>query len=130
MAWEHRELNEAACVSLWISLDAIHSIILQRLRRAGKPKPTSRDASDYVTSLYGIHFEDSLFEDDYYNRIRVIHPDNRFGPEARPQLLADDFYDLRHLVVELFHHLITGEATKLSPEPREFMGHVFHIRPL
>jgi hypothetical protein len=129
MAWEHRELNEAACVSLWISLDSIHSLILAKLRNEGIGKATSQDASNYITSLYDVDFEGSIFENDYYNRIRVIHPDNRFGPEARPQLTADDFYELRHLVVELFHHLITGEPTKPATEPK-FQGHAFHFRPL
>jgi hypothetical protein len=130
MAWQHRELQEAACISLWISLDAILSLILTRLRKAGRVNPTSQDAADYVSALYGVDFQGSFFENDYYNRIRVIHPDNRFGPEARPQLQADDFYELRHVVVELFHHLITGEPTKTTSEPGEFQGHAFHVRPL
>lgn len=130
MAWEHRELNEAACISLWISLDAIHSLVLQRLRTQGKANPRSQDASDYIASLYGVTFDGSLFEDDYSNRIRAIHPDNRFRAEARPQFLADDFCELRHLVVELFHALITGAPTKLSTGDGEFRGHAFHSRPL
>jgi hypothetical protein len=130
MAWEHLELNEAGCVSLWISLDAIHSLILQRLIREGRTNPTSQDASNYIASRYGIDFEGSIFEDDHYNRIRVIHPENRFGAEARPQLLADDFYELRHLVVELFHFLVTGVPTNPSGDNGEFKGHAFHRRPL
>ncbi|MBZ5527039.1 MAG: hypothetical protein LAN71_03930 [Acidobacteriia bacterium] len=130
MAWEHRELNEAACVFLWISLDAIHSLILQRLRKEGKVNPTSQDVSNYVAARYGVEFEESLFEYDYENRIRVLHPDNRFGAEARPQLEADDFYELRHLVIELFHFLITDTPTNPGPGPYEFKGHVFHQRPL
>jgi hypothetical protein len=128
MAWNHRELNEAACISLWISFDAVHSLILQRLRKQGKANPTSQDASDYVASLYGLSVEDSLFENDHYNRIRTIHPDNRFGAEARPQLQAEDFYELRHTIIELFHHLVTGAPTKLGPD-NEFRGHAFHQRP-
>jgi hypothetical protein len=130
MAWEHRELNEAACISLWISLDAIHSLVLQKLRNQGKSNPTSQDASNYVAGAYGVDLPDgSFFEDDYYNRIRAIHPDNRFGAEARPQFLADDFYELRHVVIELFHNLVTGMPTKLSSEPGD-RGHAFHLRPL
>jgi hypothetical protein len=128
MAWNHRELNEAACISLWISLDAIHSLILQRLKAQGNRDPKSKDASDYIAAAYGIEIEDSIFADDYSNRIRAIHPDNRFGAEARPQFLADDFYELRHFVIELFHYLVTGRETKAGPV--EFRGHAFHRKPL
>ena len=130
MAWEHAEFREAACVSLWISLDAIHSLVLQRLLREGNTNPTSEDASNYIASRYGINLEGSIFEDDYYNRIRVIHPNNRFGAEARPQLLADDFYELRHLVIELFHFLVTGAPTNPQYGSDEHEGHAFHHRPL
>lgn len=132
MAWAHRELNEAACISLWISLDAVHSLVLHTLRRKGKTNPTSRDASDYVSSLYGADLDedDSLFKYDYENRIRLIHPDSKFGAEARPQLLADDFYELRHVVIELFHLLVTGAPTKSSPGDSESHGHAYHRRPL
>ena len=61
MAWNHRELNEAACISLWISLDAIHSLILQRLKAQGNRDPKSKDASDYIAAVYGIEIEDSIF---------------------------------------------------------------------
>jgi hypothetical protein len=128
MAWEHEEFMEAACVSLWISLDAIHSLIRERLIREGKTNPTSLDASNYIASEYGIHLEGSIFEDDYENRIRVIHPDNKFGAEARPQLLADDFYELRHLVIELFHFLVTGDPTNPMSCSDDRYGHAFHQR--
>jgi len=128
MAWEHGEFREAACVSLWISLDAIHSLIRARLIREGKTNPTSQDASNYIASHYGINFEDSIFEDDYENRIRVIHPDNKFGAEARPQLLADDFYELRHRVIELFHFLVTGGPTHPMSGSDEWHGHAIHLR--
>jgi hypothetical protein len=130
MAWEHFEFNEAACVSLWISLDAIHSLILQRLIGEGRTNPTSQDASDYIASNYGIDFEGSIFEEDYSNRIRVLHPDNKFGAEARPQLLADDFYHLRHLVIELFHFLVTGGPTNPMSGSDDCYGHAFHQRVL
>jgi hypothetical protein len=128
MAWNHRELNEAACISLWISLDAIHRLILQRLEAQGKRDPKSQDASDYIAAAYGIEIEDSIFSDDYANRIRAIHPDNRFGAEARPQFLADDFYELCHFVIEIFHYLVTGRETKAGPV--KFRGHAFHRKPL
>jgi hypothetical protein len=50
-----------------------------------------------------------LLEDDYENRIRAIHPDNRFGAEARPQFLADDFLELNEMLVPFYRFLASGE---------------------
>lgn len=109
MAWQHPELAEAGCLFLWISLDAAHSLILQKLREDGMANPTSADAAKWFEgrSGYNVGWE-KFFEDDYENRIRAIHPDNRFGAEARPQFLADDFLDLNHMLVPLFQHFLSG----------------------
>lgn len=107
MAWQHPGFGEAACIFLWISLDAAHSLILRKLRDSGIPNPTSKDAARWFESLSGYDTEwDKFFEGDYDNRIRAIHPDNRFGSEARPQFLADDFYDLNDMLIPLFQHLV------------------------
>ncbi len=103
MAWQHSELREAACISLWIALDAAHSVILDRLREQGNSNPTSEDATKYLYDRFQIPGElGKFFENDYENRIRFIHPDNRFGPEARSWLLADDFYELNENLIDLF----------------------------
>lgn len=106
MAWQHRELAEAACIFLWICLDAAHSLILRKLRTSGITNPTSKDAARWfeATSGYDTGW-DKFFEDDYDNRIRAVHPDNRFGAEARPQFLADDFLELNDMLVPLLQHL-------------------------
>jgi hypothetical protein len=46
-----------------------------------------------------------FFEDDYENRIRAIHPNNRFGAEAIPEFLADDFLELNEVLIPLFHYI-------------------------
>lgn len=110
MAWRHGEFADAACIYLWIALDAAHSLTLQKLRESGVQNPTSKDASDHFDEIAG--FETpwvKFFEEDYENRIRAIHPDNRFGAEARPQFLADDFYELNELLIPYFRYLVTGE---------------------
>jgi len=109
MAWSHSELQEAARISLWVALDAAHSIILERLRLSGNTRPTSEDAAEYVYKASGISgVWEKFFEEDYENRIRFIHPDSRFGAEARPWLLADDFYELNENLIDLFYFLATG----------------------
>jgi hypothetical protein len=108
MAWRHAELGEAACIFLWISLDAAHSLILRKLRDGGVANPTSKDAAKYFEKISGYNTEwEKFFEDDYQNRIRAIHPDNRFGAEARPQFLADDFLELNDILIPLFQFLIS-----------------------
>jgi hypothetical protein len=108
MALQHGELGEAACIYLWVALDAAHSMVLQKLRETGVVNPTSSDAARYFEKWSGYQTEwDKFFEDDYENRIRAIHPDNRFAAEAIPQLLADDFYELNDLLIPFFHFLVS-----------------------
>lgn len=109
MAWKHAEFWDAACIHLWIALDAAFSLTLQKLRDSGVSNPTSADAADYFDEVTGEETVwEKFFEDDYENRIRVIHPDNRFGAEARPQLLADDFLELNDVLIPYFRFLVTG----------------------
>lgn len=109
MAWTHGEFADAACIYLWIALDAAHSLTLCKLRESGVQNPTSKDASVYLDSVIGFETPwEKFFEEDYENRIRAIHPNNRFGAEVRPQFLADDFYELRHLLIPYFEYLVTG----------------------
>ena len=115
MAWNHDEFREAACIFLWISLDAAHSLILHKLRESGVENPSSGDAAKYFDKISGYHTEwEKFFEDDYENCIRAIHPDNRFGAEARPQFLADDFYELNDMLIPLFHYLVSDSSAKTS----------------
>src|SRR5438270_6468183 len=111
MAWRHGECGEAAGIFLWISLDAAYSLILKRLRESGVINPSSKDAARYFEKISGYDTEwEKFFEDDYENRIRAIHPENRFGAEARPQFLAGDFYELNDMLVPLFQSLISDPA--------------------
>jgi hypothetical protein len=111
MAWFHPEFAEAACLHLWIALDAAFNIVLQRLRAAGKPNPTSEDAANFVDQIYGTESPwEKFFQHDYYNRIETIHPVNKYSSEARPQLLADDFLELNDALVDLYYFFTTGIA--------------------
>ena len=107
MLFQLREFAEAACIYLWIALDAAHSMVLRKIRNTGIANPTSADAARYFERISGYETGwEKFFEDDYENRIRAIHPDNRFGAEAIPQFLADDFYELRAVLIPLFHFLV------------------------
>jgi hypothetical protein len=68
MAFQHREFGEAACIFLWIALDAAHSLVLQKLRDTGIANPTSKDAAEYFEKISGYNTEwERFFEDDYDN---------------------------------------------------------------
>jgi len=107
MAFQHREFGEAACIFLWIALDAAYSVVLKKLRDTGVPNPSSADAARYFEKItgYGTDWE-RFFEDDYERRICAIHPDNRYGAEAIPSLMAEDFLDLNGDLIELFHFFL------------------------
>jgi hypothetical protein len=53
MAWRHGEFADAACIYLWIALDAAHSLTLQKLRNSGIQNPTAKDASDHFDDIAG-----------------------------------------------------------------------------
>jgi len=107
MAFQHPEFGEAACMFLWIALDAAHSLVLQRLRKSGVTNPSSKDAARYFEKMsgYGAEWE-KFFETDYENRIQAIHPANRFGVEAIPPFLADDFLELSASLIPLYEHFV------------------------
>jgi hypothetical protein len=108
MAHQYSELAEAGCLYLWIALDGAYGLILQELRRSGIQNPTSVDAARYFEKIsgFGTNWE-KFFEEDYANRIRAIHPDNRYGAEAIPQFLQDDFVELNDVLIPLFHYLVS-----------------------
>jgi hypothetical protein len=107
MAFQFFEFGEAACIFLWIALDAAHSLVLERLRQSGTVNPTTKDAVKYFEQISRQETDwERFFEDDYENRIRAIHPANRFGAEAIPQYLADDFLELYDSLIPLFEHIV------------------------
>ena len=70
MAYQHHELAEAACIYLWVALDAAHSLMLKRLREMGMVNPTSKDAARYFEKISGFETEwEKFFEEDYNNRV-------------------------------------------------------------
>ena len=108
MAFDHAELREAGCLFLWIALEAAHSVILRRLRASGIKNPTARDAAHYVYESYGVDGSwEKFFEEDYEHRVRFMHPDSRFGAEARPWLMADSFLELNENLIDLFYFFAT-----------------------
>jgi hypothetical protein len=109
MAFQHEEFGEAACMYLWIAMDAAHSLILRRLEKSGVKNPTSKDAMRYFEEKAGHETVwERFFEDHYDNRIRAMHPANRFGAETIPMFLADDFLELNDDLIPLFEFFVSN----------------------
>jgi hypothetical protein len=115
MCWRHPEIAEAAAIQLYIALDVSFEIVLEILRGRGLANPSALDAGALIDEVFNPGIESGRYFEDYYDdRIKTLHPSSRFGVFPVPPLLADDYYFLRHGLVEVYHWLITGQ--KLEPE--------------
>jgi hypothetical protein len=114
LCWQHPEIAEAAALQLYVALDASFQIILRLPREQGVSNPTALDAGALIDEVFNPEIETgSYFEDYYEDRIKTTHPSSRFGVFAVTPLYADDYYFLRHAMVEVYHWLITKQ--KLQP---------------
>ncbi|MBV9827668.1 MAG: hypothetical protein JO001_18700 [Alphaproteobacteria bacterium] len=121
MCWRHREIAEAAVMLLHVSLDASFQMMLRSLRERGNINPTSRDAGQLLDEVFNPSIETGNYFQDYYeDRIRVIHPFSRLGIFPFAPLAADDYYFLRHALVEVYYWLVTKR--KLHPLPPPLNG--------
>jgi hypothetical protein len=114
MCWQHREIAETAVIQLYIALDTSFQMVLRLLREDGTPNPTALDAGALIDEIFNPGVDTgSYFEDYYQDRIKTMHPSSRFGVFPVPPLQADDYFFLRHGMVEVYHWLITKK--KLDP---------------
>jgi len=115
MCWRHPEIAEAAAIQLYIALDVSFEIVLEILRGRGLANPSALDAGALIDEVFNPGIESGRYFGDYYeDRIKTLHPSSRFGVFPVPPLLADDYYFLRHGLVEVYHWLITDQ--KLEPK--------------
>jgi len=114
MCWRHLEIADAAVLQLYVALDVSFQMILRLLREQGVSNPTALDAGALIDEVFNPGIETGSYFGDYYeDRIKVMHPSSRFGVFAVPPLYADDYFSLRHAMVEVYHWLITKQ--KLQP---------------
>jgi hypothetical protein len=115
MCWCHPEIAEAAAIQLYVALDVSFEIMLEILRGRGLTNPSALDAGALIGEVFNPGIESERYFEDYYeDRIKTLHPSSRYGVFPVPPLLADDYYFLRHGLVEVYHWIITGR--KLKPE--------------
>ena len=108
MCWQHYEIAEAAVIQLYVALDASFQMALRVLRERGVPNPSAFDAGALIDEVFNPGMDTgSYFEDFYEGRIKTMPPSSRLGVFAVAPLEADDYYFLRHGMVEVYHWLIT-----------------------
>jgi hypothetical protein len=117
MCSQHREIEGVAVLPLYVALEVSFQIVLRLLREQGVSDPTALDAGALVDAevFNHRHGADNYFGDFYEDRIKTMHPSSRFGVFAVPPLHFDDYFFLRHALVEVYHWLITKQ--RLQPEP-------------
>tara|TARA_R110002124_G_scaffold111348_1_gene265052 strand:+ start:1069 stop:2037 length:969 start_codon:yes stop_codon:yes gene_type:complete len=109
MLTSHRQFIEEATNTLYISLEASFRMVLRELRKSGMSEPTAKDAAKYIhDAFHDIHRLERYFEEDYEKRIISLHPENRFGLSAFPELFVDDNYHLFNDLQEVFRYLLVG----------------------
>jgi hypothetical protein len=116
MCWQHLEIADAAVLQLYVALDVSFQIILRLLREQGVSNPTALDAGALINAEVFNHRigTGGYFGDFYEDRIKTMHPSSRFGVFAAPPVNADDYFFLRHGLVEVYHWLITKQRLQAS----------------
>jgi hypothetical protein len=105
----HSMFHTEGCISLHIAMEATLQLILRKLRKTIS-NPSNKDASRYIGEIFNSAYPEHYFQQYYEDRIKTIHPANRFGTFPEAPLQADDFYDLYDPLRAIFHFLITGNV--------------------
>lgn len=114
MCWQHHEIAEAAVMQLYVALDASFQMVLRTLREQGVTNPSGLDAGALIAEVFNPALDTgSYFEEYYEDRIKTMHPSSRFGVFGVAPLAADNFYHLRHGLIEVYCWLITKK--RLAP---------------
>ncbi|MEX0845965.1 MAG: hypothetical protein WD022_11830 [Balneolaceae bacterium] len=108
----HHIFHTEACISLHIAMEASMYLIYRRLEENGE-KPSPEKASKYISEIFGnSNPPKNYFEDFYEDRIKAVHPENRYGTYPDAPLAADDFYDLYKHLKCVYEFLVTGNIDK------------------
>jgi hypothetical protein len=115
MCWARPEIAEAAVMQLYVALEVSFQMVLRLLRDRGMSNPTALDAGAFIDQVFNPGVETGGYFAEYYeDRIKTLHPSSRFGVFAVAPLQADDFYYLRHGMVEVYNWLITKRTLEPS----------------
>lgn len=111
----HEAFGEEANYPLWISLDASFAIIQEIIRAQGVANPSATDCQAFIHDAFseansGLKY----FEEFYEDRIRTMHPQNRFGTFTFAPISHCDFYALHGALREVYRFILLGEV--LDPQ--------------
>jgi hypothetical protein len=111
MLLQHQMFALEALYSFYVAMDASFSLICRRLREQGVKNPSALDAGAYLNEAEGRAYEDYPYFDDFYaDRVRTLHPENRYGVSAYAPVTNCDAHTLFESLREVFRLLILGEA--------------------
>jgi len=109
MLRHHRPFAVEALFSMYVSLDASFSLVCRELRNRGVANPTAMDAGRFLDEAEGREPEGMPYFGDFYSdRIRLMHPDNRFGITPYPPAMNGDLVHLNQALREVYRLLLLG----------------------
>ena len=115
MLGRHRLFGEDAFYPLYISLEASYQLILKKLCALGIEFPNTRDAAEFMETIFKEKPSGrGYFEDYYIDRISAVHPTSRFGTFPYAPLMHDDLYWLFKALREVYRFLILDEVVTLE----------------
>jgi hypothetical protein len=104
----HFHFLEESINTTFISLEASFRLVLRKLQFNGVTNPSSKDAAEYIASVFYSKAANRYFEEYYESRIMSFHPESRFGVFPHAPLMVDDCYDLFNDLIEVYCYLICG----------------------
>jgi hypothetical protein len=111
----HPMFSEEANYPLCISLDASLNLVLEHLESEGTKNQSTKDAQEFIHRAFGEESSGLRYFEDYYeDRIRTMHPKNRFGVTPVAPIKHCDFYCLHMELREVYRYFLLGEV--LDPQ--------------
>lgn len=109
MLRHHRPFAVEALFSMYVSLDASFSLVCRELRNRGVLNPSAVDAGRFLDEAEGRESEGMPYFGEFYSdRIRLMHPENRFGVTPYPPAMYDDLVHLNQALREVYRLLLLG----------------------
>lgn len=108
MISRHHQFLEESINTLFISLEASFRLIIRILENRGGKNVTSSDVATYIARVFNQEPRGKYFEEYYESRVMTMHPESRYGIFPHAPLFADDCYDLRDNLQEVYAYLVAG----------------------
>lgn len=111
MLRQHRQFSLEALYSMFVSLDASFSLICRELKKQGLDNPSALDAAEYLRIAEGGKGDTAKYFEEFYEiRIKVLHPESRFGSSPYPPAMMSDLYFLERGLREVYRLVLLGSV--------------------